>query len=149
MRPSKKLLDHTSDMINKRQIFNLIDEQIAAYNAIMHKAKQLAKTKQKSAVIVKGGPGTGKSVIALEVMGELLRQGKKVVHATGSSAFTNTLRKIVGVRARSLFKFFNTHFADEFPKPAVSGDKRKWAFQKKVVVVDFLFNICISYRLID
>ena len=111
--PSKKLLDHTSEMINKQQIFNLIDDQIVAYNAIMHKAKQLAKTKQKSVVIVKGGPGTGKSVIALEVMGELLRQGKKVVHATGSSAFTNTLRNIVGVRARNLFKFFNSFIATE------------------------------------
>lgn len=106
--PSKKLLDHTSDMINKRQIFNLIDDQIAAYNSIMHKAKKLSKSKEKSVVIVKGGPGTGKSVIALEVMGELLRQNKKVMHATGSSAFTNTLRKIVGVRARNLFKFFNS-----------------------------------------
>lgn len=106
--PSKKLLDHTSDMINRQQIFNLIDEQIVTYNAIMHKAKQLVKTKKKSVVIVKGGPGTGKSVIALEVMGELLRQGRKVMHATGSSAFTNTLRKIVGVRAKNLFKFFNS-----------------------------------------
>ena len=106
--PSKRLLDHTSEMINKQQIFNLIDEQIATYNAIMHRAKQLSKTKERSVVIVKGGPGTGKSVIALEVMGELLRQGKKVVHATGSAAFTNTLRKIVGVRARNLFKFFNS-----------------------------------------
>ncbi len=109
--PSKRLLHHTSEMINKQQIFNLIDDQIAAYNAIMHKAKQLVKTKQKSVVIIKGGPGTGKSVIALEVMGELLRQGKKVAHATGSSAFTNTLRKIVGVRARNLFKFFNSFMA--------------------------------------
>ena len=111
--PSKRLLDHTSEMINKQQIFNLIDEQIAAYNSIKHKAKQLAKTKKKSLVIVKGGPGTGKSVIALEVMGELLRQGKKVFHATGSSAFTNTLRKIVGVRAKNLFKFFNSFMTTE------------------------------------
>ena len=106
--PSKKLLDHTSDMINKQQIFNLIDDQIVAYNAIMHQAKQLAKEKKKAVVIVKGGPGTGKSVIALEVMGELLRKGEKVMHATGSSAFTNTLRKIVGTRAKNLFKFFNS-----------------------------------------
>jgi predicted ATP-dependent serine protease len=54
----------------------------------MHKARELAKSRQKSVVIVKGGPGTGKSVIALEVMGELLRMKKTVVHATGSSAFT-------------------------------------------------------------
>jgi DUF2075 family protein len=59
-------------------------------------------------VIVKGGPGTGKSVIALEVMGELMRRGQVVFHATGSSAFTNTLRQIVGIRAKKLFKFFNS-----------------------------------------
>ena len=106
VRPSKKLLDHTSEMVNKQQIFTLIDDQIAAYNAIMHRAKSLAKSNQKSLIIVKGGPGTGKSVIALQVMGELLRQEKTVYHATGSSAFTNTLRKIVGRRARNFFKFF-------------------------------------------
>ena len=106
IRPSKKLLDHTGDMIYKQQVFTLIDDQIAAYNAIITKAKLLSKTSTKSIVIVKGGPGTGKSVIALEVMGELMRQGKVVFHATGSSAFTNTLRKILGRRASSLFKFF-------------------------------------------
>ena len=112
LRPSKKLLDHTSDMINKQQIFNLIDEQITAYNAIMSKAKKLARTNEKAVIIVKGGPGTGKSVIALEVMGELLRQGKNVYHATGSSAFTNTLRNILGMRARERFRFFY-HFTDK------------------------------------
>jgi DUF2075 family protein len=106
IRPSRRLIEHTSEMINKQQIFHLIDDQIAAYNAIMHKVKLLAKTKQKSVVIVKGGPGTGKSVIALELMGELLRMGKKVMHASGSAAFANTLRDIVGKRARILFNFF-------------------------------------------
>ena len=108
IRPSKKLLDHTSEMINHRQIFNLIDDQIVAYNNILKKVKEIEKSNKKAAVIIKGGPGTGKSVIALEIMGELLRKGEKVMHATGSSAFTNTLRKVVGVRARNLFKFFNS-----------------------------------------
>ncbi|RKX37322.1 MAG: peptidase S24 [Thermotogae bacterium] len=107
-RPSKKLMEHTREMINNQRIFNLIDDQIVAYNAIMHRAKQLSKSNEKAVVIVKGGPGTGKSVIALELMGELLRQGKKVFHATGSSAFTNTLRKILGTRSSRLFKFFNS-----------------------------------------
>ncbi len=113
IKPSRRLLQHTSEMINKQQIFNLIDDQIAAYNAIMHKAKTLAQVTTKSMVIVKGGPGTGKSVIALEVMGELMRKGRTVFHATGSSAFTNTLRKIVGVRAANLFKFFNSFMTME------------------------------------
>src|SRR3989344_9103659 len=108
VRPSKRLLEHTSKMINEQQMFNLIDDQIAAYNSIMHRVKMITKTKEKSLVVIKGGPGTGKSVIALEVMGELLRQGKKVMHATGAAAFTKTLRKIVGTRASNFFKFFNS-----------------------------------------
>src|SRR3989338_6683572 len=108
LRPTKKLMDHTGDMINRQQIFHLIDEQITSYKTIMHQAKNLAKSKEKSIIIVKGGPGTGKSVIALEVMGELLRKGVNVVHATGSSAFTKTLRNILGIRAGKQFKFFNS-----------------------------------------
>jgi hypothetical protein len=107
-KPSKKLLEHTGQMINTQQIFHLIDAQMTAYNTIMSKAKNIAKSREKAVIIVKGGPGTGKSVIALEVMGELLRSGKNAIHATGSSAFTNTLRKILGVRSAKQFKFFNS-----------------------------------------
>lgn len=108
LKPSKKLMEHTGRMINEQKVFNLIDEQITSYNAIMHQAKNLAKSKEKSIIIIKGGPGTGKSVIALEVMAELLRKNMNVVHATGSSAFTNTLRKILGPRSVPQFKFFNS-----------------------------------------
>ena len=54
----------------------------------------IAKSKNKSVIIVRGGPGTGKSVIALNVLAELASKKIPVFHATGSSAFTNTLRKI-------------------------------------------------------
>ncbi|MEK6840824.1 MAG: DUF2075 domain-containing protein [Nanoarchaeota archaeon] len=104
--PSKMLMEHVGDMINKQQVFNLIDDQIAARNVIIDRAKKQARLHDKSVIIVKGGPGTGKSVIALEVMGEIMRSGKPVFHATGSSAFTNTLRKMVGGRARKFYKFF-------------------------------------------
>lgn len=124
IRPSKRLLDHTKEMINKQQIFNLIDDQITAYNAIMHKAKKLSESKKKCMIIVKGGPGTGKSVIALEVMGELMRKGKTVFHATGSSAFTKTLRKILGTRSSKLFKFFNSFMShDENQIPILICDE--------------------------
>ena len=104
--PSKMLLEHVGDMINKQQVFNLIDDQIAARNAIIDRAKKQTRQHNKSVIVVKGGPGTGKSVIALEVMGELMRSGKPVFHATGSSAFTKTLRKMVGKRAEKFYKFF-------------------------------------------
>lgn len=108
VRPSKKLLEHTRQMINGQRVFNLIEDQITAYNTILDRAKKCAALPKKSVIIVKGGPGTGKSAIALNVIAELLSKGQTVYHATGSAAFTTTLRKIVGARAANLFKYFNS-----------------------------------------
>ena len=61
-------------------------------------------------VVVTGGPGSGKSVIALRLLGELFRQGRTAEHATGSKAFTETLRKVAGTRntrVKKLFGYFN------------------------------------------
>ncbi|MDG7001740.1 MAG: DUF2075 domain-containing protein, partial [Nitrososphaerota archaeon] len=108
IRPSKHLLEHAKKMVDGQRVFNLIEDQIAAYNTILDRAKKSAKLKQKSVIIVRGGPGTGKSAIALNVISELLSRKIPVFHATGSAAFTTTLRKIVGTRAASLFKYFNS-----------------------------------------
>ncbi|HLL60761.1 MAG TPA: DUF2075 domain-containing protein, partial [Candidatus Nitrosocosmicus sp.] len=106
--PSKKLIDFTKNMIKGQKVFNLIDEQIAANNTIIDRAKKSSKLKKKAVIIVRGGPGTGKSVIGLNALAELLDKGLVVFHATGSSAFTTTLRKIVGARPAKLFKYFNS-----------------------------------------
>ena len=108
IRPSKKLIDHTKDMVGGQQIFNLIDDQIAANNTIIDRAKKAAKLKNKTVIIIQGGPGTGKSVIALNALAELLSMNQMVYHATGSAAFTKTLRKILGIRTAKFFKFFNS-----------------------------------------
>jgi len=105
IKPSKKLVAYMGKMINNQQVFNLIDEQIAARNAIISRAK-MAANGRKTVIIISGGPGTGKTVIALETMVELLNMGKNVFYATGSSAFTNTLRKLVGKRAADRIKYF-------------------------------------------
>ncbi|MCX6802807.1 MAG: DUF2075 domain-containing protein [Candidatus Diapherotrites archaeon] len=108
IKPSKKLMEHASNMIAGQKAFSLIDEQITANNTILDRAKKCSQLKHKSVIIVQGGPGTGKSVIALNVLAELLSKGKTVFHATGSAAFTGSLRKIVGPRAAKLFKYFNS-----------------------------------------
>ena len=107
IKPTKKLIEYTKNMIQNQKVFNLLDDQIAANNTIIDRAKKCTKLKNKSVIIVKGGPGTGKSVIALNALAELLYKGQKVFHATGSKAFTTTLRKIVGTRAGRLFQYFN------------------------------------------
>lgn len=68
-------------------------------------------------MIVLGGPGSGKSVVALSLLGDLSRAGRRVMHATGSNSFTSTLRKIVvgsrSTRAQQLFVYFNTFIGEQ------------------------------------
>lgn len=109
LRPSRKLLLEVNRVIKEKSEYILIDNQVVAFNRIMVEAKKSIKSKKDVAIIVKGGPGTGKSVIALNIMAELSKMGKNVHYATGSKAFTETLRKIVGTRASQQIKYFNSY----------------------------------------
>ena len=111
--PSKKLLEEIHRVVKDDSRYVLLDEQIVAYNRIVAEVKKSAKTGEKAAVIIRGGPGTGKSVIALNVMGELSRLGHNTHYVTGSKAFTETIRKILGTRGAQQVKFFNSYMAAE------------------------------------
>jgi len=109
--PSRQLLAVAADEIRQREQFVLLDQQRLAFNLVLHATEAARARDAKTVVIVTGGPGSGKSVIALSLLGELARQGRTVIHATGSRSFTQTLRKVAGrnsPRTQSLFKYFNS-----------------------------------------
>lgn len=106
LRPSKKLMEHVGGVIRGNPQYVLLDEQLVVYDKIRTLLKKGLHRAQKHAVIVKGGPGTGKSVIAINVMADLLGQGYSTHYVTGSRAFTQTLRRIVGARGSPLFRYF-------------------------------------------
>jgi hypothetical protein len=113
-RPSRQLLAVAAEEIRRREQFVLLDRQRLAYNMVLHATESARAADSKTVVIVTGGPGSGKSVIALSLLGELARQGRAVLHATGSRSFTQTLRQVTGrgsLRTRRLFTYFN-QFAD-------------------------------------
>jgi DUF2075 family protein len=107
--PSKQLLRHVSDMITGNPVFTLLDEQLVVYESILTAVLRSSKGTQKECVVVRGGPGTGKSVIAINVMADLSRKNIDARYATGSKAFTHTLRKIVGSRGQAQFNYFNSY----------------------------------------
>lgn len=109
--PSRQLLAVAAEEVQHREMFVLLDEQRDAYNFVLHAVERARRSNTKTAVIVSGGPGSGKSVIALSLLGELSRQGRSVLHATGSRSFTQTLRKVAGKRAprvQKMFQYFNS-----------------------------------------
>jgi hypothetical protein len=114
--PSRQLLAVAADEVQRREMFVLLDEQRDAFNYVLHAVERARRANDKTTVIISGGPGSGKSVIALSLLGELSRQGRTVMHATGSRSFTQTLRKVAGSRApqvRKMFQYFNSFMGAE------------------------------------
>jgi hypothetical protein len=70
-RPSKKLMDHVGNVIKGKPEYVLLDEQLIVYDKVFAIAKEGFHEKKKTVLIVKGGPGTGKSVIAINLMADL------------------------------------------------------------------------------
>ena len=108
-RPSKKLMDHVGNVIKGKPEYILLDDQLVVYDKVFACAKGGFHNRKKAVMIVKGGPGTGKSVIAINLMADLLLKEYNAQYATGSRAFTETLRKVIGTRGGVQFKYFNSY----------------------------------------
>jgi hypothetical protein len=113
-RPSRKLMDHVAETISSHSPWILLDEQLVVFERIRSTVKSGLFGRRKQVVIVRGGPGTGKSVLAINLIAQLLREGRNAHYATGSKAFTETLWSIVGSRSRATFKYFNSYGHAEF-----------------------------------
>lgn len=108
-KPSRKLMEHVAEAIESQSPWVLLDEQLVIFEHIRSIAKEGLKGHKKKVVIVHGGPGTGKSVLAINLIAQLLREEINAQYATGSKAFTETLWKILGRRSRASFKYFNSY----------------------------------------
>lgn len=68
LRPTKSLQDALDSMLCGNEEFHMIDEQVVAYDKIMRAIKESKKDDNKHVIIITGGPGTGKSVLAINVL---------------------------------------------------------------------------------
>ncbi len=105
--PSKSLIDHVSSLLEGNADFVLLDEQKLAYETIIAEARQLDR---KKTIIVRGGPGTGKSVISVNSIGGLLRNRLNVKFVAPNASFRNVMMEMLTknrsgskMRAKSLF----------------------------------------------
>jgi uncharacterized protein len=85
IRPSKALADNLASMLQGNQEFILIDDQKLVYETALKLAKGSSVT-NKNVLIVKGGPGTGKSVVAVNLLTELTKRGDVTQYVTRNSA---------------------------------------------------------------
>jgi len=88
IKPSKKLIDYVASLFQGNNEFVLLDEQKVAHSTIINIAKQ---ANEKSTIIVKGGPGTGKSVISLNSFYQLITAGKNIKFIAPNAAFRSVV----------------------------------------------------------
>jgi hypothetical protein len=100
-------MDHVASVIQNQPEYTLLDEQQLAFDAVMTAARRGVHDRQKQVIIVRGGPGTGKSVLAINLVASLLSQHYSTHYVTGSKAFTETLRTVIGSRGQELFTYTN------------------------------------------
>ena len=86
IRPSKSLQDSIASMIEGNEEFVMIDEQRVVYEEILKISEKCQKDHKKHTIICKGGPGTGKSVIAVCLLAELTRRGQFMQYVSKNSA---------------------------------------------------------------
>ena len=113
IRPSKKLLNEVKTMIENGDTssFALIEDQLVARNMILDKIRRYINNGEfeKSVIIVNGGPGTGKTVIALHILAELAKQtnngkGLNVQYATKSASLLGGVKSKIKPATRILFQ---------------------------------------------
>ena len=92
IRPSKMLADSLVGMLRGNQEFVLIDDQKLVYETCLAKAAK-ASDKRKQVVIVKGGPGTGKSVVAINLMVSLTKKGLLTKYISKNAAPRTVYKK--------------------------------------------------------
>ncbi|MCR5179024.1 MAG: DUF2075 domain-containing protein [Lachnospiraceae bacterium] len=102
IRPSKSLQDSIASMINGNEEFIMIDEQKVVYEEIIKLSTKCQKDHKKRTIICKGGPGTGKSVIAVRLLAELTQRGQFVQYVSKNQAPRQVyLQKMRGTNKKS------------------------------------------------
>lgn len=108
LRPSKSLQDAITKMLdthNENKEFILIDSQKSVFETIMaHLRKLRNEDAEKSVYIISGGPGTGKSVLAINLLAATIKDGKTSAYVTKNSAPRNVYKaKLAGGRFRKAY----------------------------------------------
>lgn len=108
IRPSKMLADSIGKMMKGNQEFVMVDDQKVVYENALALVKK-ASEGNKQVLIVQGGPGTGKSVVAINLLVELTKTGLLTQYVSKNAApravyearLTGSIRPTV---VRNLFK---------------------------------------------
>lgn len=86
IKPSKSLQDAMATMVRNEPLFDLLDEQAVCFDMCVRTMLQCLKDHKKRTIIIQGGPGTGKSVLAVNLLLHYLLCNCNAAYVTKNSA---------------------------------------------------------------
>ena len=86
IKPSKMLQDAFSSVLKNNKEFVLIDDQKIIFEEALRIGIASCYHKNKSVLVVEGGPGTGKSVLAINLLKQFLNKSLNSFYVTKNSA---------------------------------------------------------------
>lgn len=107
IKPSKSLQDSIKSMVEGNQEFIMLDEQKVVYEEILNTALRCMTDQKKRTIIVKGGPGTGKTVVAINLLAKLTNEGLFAQYTSKNSAPRSVYtKKLTGHKKSSIENMF-------------------------------------------
>ena len=114
LKPTKALQDSLASMVMGQKEFTLLDEQAVCFDMCLKTMNQCIKDGKKRTIIIQGGPGTGKSVLAVNLLMEYTKQGLNSSYVTKNSApreaFLNILSQGKVMRQAEIKQMFRSPF---------------------------------------
>lgn len=86
IRPTRSLQDALTSMVMGVPEFMLLDEQAVCYDMCLKTMLQCQKDKKKRTIVIQGGPGTGKSVLAVNLLMRFINDSLNTAYVTKNSA---------------------------------------------------------------
>ncbi len=95
IKPSKALQDCLVSLMKGNREFMLLDEQAVVYDMCKKMMDQCRKDLKKRTIIIQGGPGTGKSVLAVNLLKDFIVKGYNAAYCTKNSAPRNAYLRLL------------------------------------------------------
>ena len=95
LRPTKALQDSLASMVKGNKEFMLLDEQAVCFDMCLKTMNQCLKDGKKRTIIIQGGPGTGKSVLAVNLLMEFINHRLNASYVTKNSAPREAFLKLL------------------------------------------------------
>lgn len=93
IKPSKSLQESIAKMLKGNREFVMLDEQKVVYEEILNASRHSMNDCKKRVIIVQGGPGTGKTVVAINLLAQLTNEDQFCQYVSKNSAPRNVYQK--------------------------------------------------------